>query len=124
MLHWFYHLFNPHCQFCVDEKLAQQELLLAERECRTCLVLQQQLRNSELERTKLLELLVNKPVESIPVSEESYLPLGNKLINWDARRRELEAADRIKAQELKAAAIAREELAKQNEKLEKEVQNG
>lgn len=119
LIHWFHHLFNPHCAHC-----------LAEREdskvCQSCETLKLQLSIANHEKEQILQHLLSlteKPAEELrpTINHELIKP---KISTWNVRRQMLEAEDREAARIL---AQKRQEIANNSvktddiEKLEKEL---
>lgn len=84
-----------------------------EKPCASCEVLREQLSVVNIEKEKLLNLILekNKPVPEPQIDTEELKPITSKYVPWKVRREMLEAEDREKARVLREV----------NESLEKEV---
>jgi len=119
MIKFFHKLFNPHCDHCAQE-------LRDSKICPTCEVYRAQLELVNHEK-KLLLATIEKI--SNPVIEEKEFPhtepIQPKNVPWAARKRMLEAEDRVAAEKLRArnAELKSEKLDERGklEELEKEV---
>ena len=93
------------------------------RACHTCEVLRLENARLLIEQSKLLDRILEKPVEKVIEQERDLKPLLPNTISWNKRRQMLEAEDRRKAQLIQQQKISTEELEKEllvEEKEEKE----
>lgn len=111
MIKWIHHLFSPHCVQCHEES---EEA----RICKSCEILKISLEQANAEKSRLLELVIekNSPViESRPAEE--FKPITtNRHIPWSVRKQMLEAEDRRSAQ------LMREKIPITTEDLEEELE--
>lgn len=109
----FFHEFaNPHCSHCEGDKI-----------CQSCETLKEQLAAANIEKNKLLDLILekNKVVNEEPAKEIDYQSVKPKYIPWNVRKELLEAEDRERAriQRDKLAPNSKEQ--KEIDKLEQEI---
>lgn len=103
---WIHHLFNPHCIECAHEK-----------ECKSCIVLQEQLATVRFENKQLLEMLLPKKEVAPAIVEEELKPIKPRHIPWAVKQQLLEQQDRDKARILKKLDEERKDISQ----LEKEL---
>lgn len=100
ILHFLYHLFNPHCEICKLER-AQSKL------CNSCETLKVQLAIERTKNTELLETLIGlvdpKPIV-INRSDEHLEPVSMSPKLWRIKRKELEKAAKVERQRMNEAA--------------------
>lgn len=95
MFHWLHHLFNPHCEYCMEDEAAKHY-------CNTCEVLKMELAAVRQERDKLLDRVLNPEENRVrveePEEEKPLIPLNKRTyIPFNVRRQTLEAEDRARA---------------------------
>lgn len=106
MIKFIHQLLNPHCSEC-DDLRRESEI------CDSCEILKQQLELVTIERDKLLNIILDKPVEINEIKLDELKPIqSNRFLPWAARRQMMERDDRIKASQAKDKSV---------EKLEEEV---
>lgn len=111
MIKWLHHLFNPHCSECRDE-------LEESRICDSCETLKLQISRLERENERLLNRILEKPIEEPKQEITDLKPILPKMIPWRIRKQMLEEEDRVKAKLMRQS----EEVNKQStEELEKEL---
>lgn len=94
MINWIHRLLNPHCKYCLEEKL---DSLI----CKSCETLKQQLEIANFEKEKLLNRLLEKPiVEEAPVQNE-LKPIQPRTVPWHVRKQMLENESRESARLLR-----------------------
>ncbi len=100
-LDWWHKLRNPHCQHCIDER---REAKI----CASCEVLQLQVAKLQYENERLLNRLLDKPVEEVKTDTTEFKPVMPKL-PWRARQAMLEREDRhtAKLNKMKSEAIGK-----------------
>lgn len=112
MFKWLHHLFNPHCESCFLEEQRLLEFESRKDSCRTCEVLE--MTNAELraDNQRLLEIVL-KGEERIEYKQEpqQFNPIKTMPTLWKHRRASLELADKMRAEEIKAAERAMQDKA-------------
>ena len=122
MIKWFHHLLNPHCEHCADE-------LRESRVCNSCEVLKMEVARLQIENSRLLGRLLEKPE---PVADRLIAPdldpalLPRPTLSWRTRQQMLEQADRDKAKAINTVkqAVGQNSRALSVSELEKELQVG
>lgn len=106
-IHWFHHLFNPHCLECLDE---QQE----SKVCKTCEVLRIQLEAANAEKKRLLDSILKDNVKPPETSSQEPQIIRGRHTSFAVHRQMLEAEDRHKAQILAKTSKEISEVPKDN----------
>lgn len=97
MLKFFHHLLNPHCPECAAEREEKKV-------CNSCDILKLELARLQLERDKLLDRILEKPVTvERTIAPEPSTRILPKALPWAVRRQMLEAEDRERARLMKQA---------------------
>jgi hypothetical protein len=117
---WLHKLLHPHCDQCHDEEVERLERERESRICNSCEMLRNQIQLLHEERDKLLDRLLNPPIQKEPEIDTSQVKLAmpSRFTPWKVKRQMLEAEDR------KAASLLKErekELHPDTIKLEKEL---
>lgn len=99
----------------IIQQLLRKWFNLDEPICQTCEYLKLQLEKSESERNRLINSLLNKSVDSTVAVEETEIKALNtsRYLPWHIKRQQLEAADKIKAEELREAEKLRINIEKE-----------
>lgn len=90
---FFHRLFNPHCEHCIEERV-----------CKTCEVLKFEVDRLRSENERLLNRILEKPVQEIERTVAPEPVSTPRVSLWSVKKQMLEAEDRAKAQILKKAA--------------------
>lgn len=107
---WIHHLFNPHCEECLQERV-----------CSSCEVLKEQLAAVNREKQQMLDAILSRDKVDITGGETKVVSPESinqgKYVPWHVRRQMLEAEDRAQAAIIAKKKKEEVEIAK----LEKEV---
>lgn len=109
LVHWFHHLFDPHCTLCLEEK-----------RCESCETLHLLLDEERSEKRKLIEQIIELTKPTPPIQEktiENKQPI-NSHMSWKVKRQILEDEDRAKARIIKEQSIKPMTIEELEKKLE------
>lgn len=129
----FHRWLNPHCEHCAMQKEIELASLERVNACKGCDILRRELDRVNVEKNRLLEVVLERSQNTMVVKQEIERPTQNidtrvlqqvpsNFKRWEEQRRALESEDAHKAMVMKREA-EQAELARRNAELDKELKD-